>query len=44
MAGRLRRWWRSAVTGRFVSRRYAERHPSTTVEEKTEEPEDGGDD
>lgn len=28
------RWFRSAVTGRFVSRRFAEEHPETTVEER----------
>lgn len=33
----LRRFWRrfrSAITGRFVSRTYAETHPETTVAEK----------
>lgn len=29
--------FRSAITGRFVSRRYAEEHPDTTVAE-TDEP------
>jgi hypothetical protein len=40
MSGRLRRAlrrFRSAVTGRFVSRAYAEDHPETTVAE-TDEP------
>ena len=30
----IRRWFRSAVSGRFVSRRYAEEHPAETVEER----------
>lgn len=28
--------FRSAITGRFVSRKYAERNPKTTVEETVE--------
>ena len=28
------KWFRSAVTGRFVSRKFAEDHPDTTVEER----------
>lgn len=32
----LRRF-RSAITGRFVSRRYAEDHPDTTVSESDEQ-------
>lgn len=32
---RFLRWvWRSAVTGKFVSRRYAEEHPQETVRER----------
>jgi hypothetical protein len=27
-------WFRSAVTGRFVSRKDAEAHPDTTVKER----------
>lgn len=30
---RLRRLFRSAITGRFVSRLFARRHPDTTVSE-----------
>lgn len=26
--------WRSAITGKFVSRKYAEEHPETTVKER----------
>lgn len=26
--------WRSAVTGKFVSRKYAEEHPDTTTRER----------
>ena len=29
----LRVLWRSAITGRFVSRRYARKHPDTTTRE-----------
>lgn len=28
------RWFRSAITGKFVSRKFAEEHPETTVEER----------
>jgi hypothetical protein len=29
------RWlWRSSITGRFVSRKYAEKHGDTTVKER----------
>jgi hypothetical protein len=31
---RFIRWFRSSVTGRFVSRSYAEAHPETTEEQK----------
>jgi hypothetical protein len=30
----FKRLWRSAITGRFVSRKYAEGHPETTVSER----------
>jgi hypothetical protein len=32
---KIRRWWsnRSSVTGRYVSKGYAEKHPDTTVRE-----------
>ncbi len=30
----IRRLWRSSITGRFVSRKYAEKHGDTTVEER----------
>lgn len=33
---RARRVWRSAITGRFVSREYAEAHPETTTKEKVD--------
>ena len=33
---RIRRWWRSSITGRFVSRSFAEQNPSTTIEQKKE--------
>lgn len=36
----LRRW-RSAITGRFVSKQYAEEHPETTVAERRETNADG---
>ena len=39
MRALIRKTWRvfrDAITGRFVSRRYAERHPDTTVSEKRE--------
>lgn len=29
-----RRIWRSSITGRFVSRAYAEQHPDTTQKER----------
>lgn len=29
----VRRIWRSAITGRFVSKKYAKEHPETTVQE-----------
>jgi hypothetical protein len=29
-----RRIWRSSITGKFVSRDYAEAHPDTTTREK----------
>lgn len=31
---RVRRIWRSAITGRFVSKDYAKEHPETTVSEE----------
>lgn len=32
---KLFRWvWRSAITGKFVSRKYAEEHPETTTKER----------
>ncbi len=31
----VRKLWRSSITGRFVSRKYAEKHGDTTVEERT---------
>jgi hypothetical protein len=32
---KLVRWlWRSSITGRFVSRKYAEKHGDTTVKER----------
>jgi hypothetical protein len=35
MIRRLFRWlWRSAITGRFISREEAEEHPETSVKEK----------
>lgn len=35
MIRKLFRWlWRSAITGRFVSRDYAKAHPDTTTKEK----------
>jgi hypothetical protein len=35
MIRRLFRWlWRSAITGRFISRKEAETHPETSVKEK----------
>jgi hypothetical protein len=35
MIRRLFRWlWRSAVTGRFISRDEAEAHPATSVRER----------
>jgi hypothetical protein len=37
MTGRLKQLvtlFRSAITGRFVSKRYAAKHPDTTVREK----------
>ena len=35
MIRRLIRWlWRSAVTGRFISREEAEAHPDTSVKER----------
>jgi len=34
---KLFRWvYRSAVTGKFVSKEYAEAHPDSTVKEKVE--------
>lgn len=33
---KIRRWWRSAITGRFVECDYAKANPATTVEEKTD--------
>lgn len=30
----IKRFWRSAVTGKFVSKAYAEAHPDTTIEER----------
>jgi hypothetical protein len=30
----LKRLWRSAITGKFVSKEYADAHPETTVEER----------
>lgn len=30
---KVRKWWRSSITGRFVSRKYADEHGDTTVEE-----------
>lgn len=36
---KLRKWWRSAISGRFVSRDYAKANPWSTVEEK-EDPAD----
>jgi hypothetical protein len=32
---KLLRRFRSAITGRFVSRDYAEKHPETTVSERS---------
>jgi hypothetical protein len=38
MIRRFFRWvWRSAVTGKFVSRKYAEEHPAETVRERIDE-------
>jgi hypothetical protein len=35
MIRRLIRWlWRSAVTGRFISRKEAEAHPETSTKER----------
>jgi hypothetical protein len=34
MIRRFIHWWRSSVTGRFVSRAYAKEHPDTTEEQK----------
>jgi hypothetical protein len=35
MIGRLIRWlWRSAITGRFISRKEAEAHPESSVRER----------
>lgn len=36
MTGRIRRLWRSAITGRFVTALFARRHPDTTVVEHRE--------
>jgi len=37
MIRRFIRWlYRSAITGRFVSRRYAQEHPAETVKERVE--------
>lgn len=33
MNRRLRAWFRSAITGRFVTRLFARKHPHTTVKE-----------
>lgn len=30
----IRRIWRSSITGRFVSKLYAQKHGDTTVEEQ----------
>ncbi len=32
---KVRKWWRSSITGKFVSRKYAEKHGDTTVEERS---------
>lgn len=35
MIRRVIRWlWRSAITGRFISRREAEAHPETSTKER----------
>lgn len=31
---KVRRFFRSAITGKFFTREYAEAHPETTVEER----------
>lgn len=37
MIGRFLRWvWRSAITGRFVSKAEAEAHPETTTRERVD--------
>lgn len=36
MLKHLRRIWRSAITGRFVSRLFAKEHPETTVSERVD--------
>lgn len=33
MTGRLRRFFRSAITGRFVSRLFASQHEDTTIQQ-----------
>lgn len=36
---RIRKWWRrfrSAITGKFVSRKYADENPRETIGEKVE--------
>lgn len=34
LARALKRLWRSSITGRFVSRAFAENNPDTTQEER----------
>lgn len=31
---KIRRWWRSSVTGKFVTKAFAKANPDTTVEER----------
>jgi hypothetical protein len=38
MLKRLRAWFRSAVSGRFVSRRFADTHPRETIRERLHSP------
>lgn len=40
--GKTRKVSRSAVTGRFVKKRYAEKHPKTTVTETVKTPKKKG--
>lgn len=31
---RIKRWFRSAITGKFVSKPYADANPDTTIEQR----------